>query len=421
MRVALSASLLMTDKTLLINDDKTLSWVDDIPQDAWVFSGAPKPGKCFDTLLKLNHLSVDATIDSRYESVARTVLSGSMFATPPYALLMSQGHIKERIRKIVHQVVGYLGSIDTNYFDSTWVPATRVFDRLRPAKIDTTSWHGWMLREVGNKPIIKTFAPGTDDFAEPVEYDRFGTRTGRLTVKSGPNILTLRKDARNMITSRYQNGSIIFYDFSGQEARVVLYEAGRRCEELDLYGMMTRQLFDNQIERNVVKQAVLSELYGQGHAALGKRLGIAGEALTAFIKRIRTYFHFGKLQRHVKGGFIANGYVTNRFGRKITIDEPLDNIIFNSYVQSTAADVALLGFDCLCESVLPQYTNFTPLFLLHDALIIDVEDASKLPEVAWIKVPGYVQRWPVKLEHMTKVEVQSGEEEQEDEITRSAT
>ena len=52
----------------------------------------------------------------------------------------------------------------------------------------------------------------SEGFARPVKYNTV-TKTGRMSVVSGPSFLTMKKDTKSKIVSRFQNGKIIEIDF----------------------------------------------------------------------------------------------------------------------------------------------------------------------------------------------------------------
>ena len=94
----------------------------------------------------------------------------------------------------------------------------------------------------------------------------------------------------------------------------MLYEAGRRCENPDIYAMIAEDMGDG-ITRKAVKGAVISELYGSSKHALGKALGIEGKELNAFVKKVRMYFNTQELLARVKKQFVSTGRLINRYGR----------------------------------------------------------------------------------------------------------
>lgn len=390
-KYCISGSILGTEHALVRNGSG-YSWIDEslgIPESTWYLTGELKDfGLCLDSLLALNHVDVDIEPDEPWRRVIGTVAPG---VRVPLEKFMPRGQHQDHVRKIVSRVDGVIDDLDTGYYRAAWAPSGVVLSSLRRAGIDAGVWRGLMASGGGNKHVISTFRPANDGRASAVRYNRFGTRTGRLTVAAGPNILTLRRDARRMIVPSYVRDSRIAYiDFAALEVRVMLYEAGYRCDNPDIYVALNDELFKGRVDRDAVKKAVISELYGSGKDALGQELGIGGPELDRFVKRISTHFKSRKLLRRVKKGFIRDGYVTNRYGRHVVVDEPLDHIILNTYVQSTGVDVALLGFSDLIERF-----DIVPLFVLHDALIAEVPEDFPTDPIR-VKVPGYVQTWFVK-------------------------
>lgn len=252
---------------------------------------------------------------------------------------------------------------------------------------------------VGNVKAVSTFVPDHAGFAAPVVYDRFGALTGRLTVTHGPSILTLKREYRDLLVSD-TGGCIVSVDFAALEARVLLYEAGRRCDEPDLYGMIARDL---GYDRKAVKGAVISELYGSSKYALGKALGIEGRELNSFVRRVKAYFNTKELLSRIKAQFFETGRIINRYGRPVLIDDPMDHIFINYYAQSSGVDVTLLGFSLLVERLARECPGVRPLYLLHDALILDVplKYLDEVMATRAVTVPGYVQAFPLKVERLS--------------------
>lgn len=379
----------------LFVDGNCLHWVSDIPDDVYHFSGAIKLNshRCLDTLFKLENVNVPI-IDQRYQNVLQTLLPSSSLEAIPNKHFLHPEHHKNRLKGIVSTIQGNLHKVEKKYYESTWVPSTQIFERLQAAYIDENRWSSLMNDECGNRAVVKTFYP-THDIARKVEYDRFGTRTGRLTVSYGPNILTLKRDLRNILKSRYKYGSICYYDFNALEVRCILYENGVVCESDDVYNDINVKLFKGMLDRDVVKAIIISKMYGSD-VDLSQRLNIDTCSLRQIEAQIIDYMGLLRLYEKTKADFVKHGYIRNKFGRRIEITEPLDHVIANSYVQSSGVDVSLLGFSSLTNGdVLPH--NSIPLFLLHDALLLDVEDITKLQKVVWMKIDGFEQQFPLKL------------------------
>jgi DNA polymerase I-like protein with 3'-5' exonuclease and polymerase domains len=300
---------------------------------------------------------------------------------------------------MISDVVLAMAKAPTDYYRMTWVPGNAVIRSLQPAKVNTTRFRELVAAQVGNVNAVATFAPDFMGYAAPVTYDRFGALTGRLTVAQGPSILTLKREYRDLLAPE-SDGYIVSIDFAALEVRVLLYESGRSCLDSDLYAVIAK---DIGVERKAVKGAVISELYGSSKYALGKALGIEGRELNAFVKKVKSYFNTPVLLQRIKTQFYETGRVINRYGRPVVIDEPQDHIFINYYAQSTGVDVTLLGFSQIVKRLKETAPGVRPLFLLHDALILDVprQHLEEVMGIDHVSVQGYVQVFPVKTERLT--------------------
>jgi hypothetical protein len=395
MQFVISSRLTGTLQHLFVDDNK-LMWVDEMPQNVYQLSGEYKQFACLDTLCRLNNIAVDF-LDERYKNVFSTLFPNKTIDYLPNKLLMPKQHYLDYLKNIVNQINSNQHLLDKKYYEQTWVPSTGIFDLLQPSMIDVEKWQKLINSDdCGNKPVVKSFISDNDGYCGQTIYDRFGTRTGRLTVESGPQILTLKRDLRNILKSRFKNGNIAYYDFRALEVRIVLYEAGKQCLHTDVYQFINDDLFENKADRDVIKKVVIAKLYGRSDELLGNDLGIKNTKLHVFVDKITQYFNFDKLYKRVKNQYQKDLFVYNKYGRKILTPEPLPHILFNSFVQSTGVDVTLLGFTDICKNILSP--NDIPLFLLHDAILFDTQDVNKLPEIVWLKIPGFVQKFPVKKE-----------------------
>jgi DNA polymerase I-like protein with 3'-5' exonuclease and polymerase domains len=264
--------------------------------------------------------------------------------------------------------------------------------------IDAAKLDAALATANGNRPVLESFWPDQDGLAKPIVYDRLRTCTGRLVVVSGPQVLTVAKQHRGIVVPSGSNRAIVVADFAAMEARVFLYEAGHRCQDIDMYAALARDLFNNTVPRDSVKAAVLSELYGMSKHALGEKLGVTGDKLSEFVSTVKNHFSCRKLLDRVKKQYAKHGFIRNRYGRRVDVEDPLDHVLVNYYVQSTGCDVVLKGFDSLLNELEPR--GVKPLYLLHDAVILDapVDVIAELGTVKWVKVQGYVQKFPVRFE-----------------------
>ena len=94
------------------------------------------------------------------------------------------------------------------------------------------------------------------------------------------------------------------------------------------------------------------------------------------------------------------GKVCNKHGRYLELDDPQDHLFVNTFAQSTGVDVALLGFKSVMDRL--GIDGVRPLFVLHDALILDVRSdrLKDVENISSVKVHGYDAAFPLKFEKM---------------------
>ena len=203
------------------------------------------------------------------------------------------------------------------------------------------------------------------------------TVTGRLTIAHGPNILTLKKKYRRILKSSFKNGVIIQADIVSLEPRIALCVAQKIPPE-DIYATIRDDVLNGEVSRSQAKIATLGCIYGMSPWTLSQKLP---ENLNArdILMKIREYFDIPHLERELKREFLESGYIKNVYGRRINTDSSL----VNHFLQSTGADASLLAFDRLKKYLSDNGVNFKFLYVIHDAILIDVDDKalSKIKEL----------------------------------------
>ena len=394
--VLIDSRLLGTEKHLLVSDDGFLR-CDKPPHDAMRLmpSRDTYGTKCWSTL---QFLAARRTSPQPPEAYTRMMSSMVPEDFPvPWAAVIPSTRYKKYLNELVDFAKSSVDELTLRYYVDTWSAGSSLLSSLRPARTDSSVIDS-MASSVHVSPIVETFRPRAGGYAQPVVYDRFGTVTGRLTVESGPNVLLLKKEYRNIIKSSFSSGSVVYLDFSSLEARVLLYESGGSCDGRDLYTSIAEKI--GNVSRDAVKLAVLSELYGSSKNSLALTLGLSDSNLREFIKRVGEVINTKALLVSLKKQYSENGYIRNKFGRKLEVSRPQDNIFINYYAQSTGVDVAMLGFNQVVNAL--GTDGVRPLFVLHDALILDVRE-DRLPDVEAIvdvQVPGYSSKFPLKLEKL---------------------
>ena len=229
--------------------------------------------------------------------------------------------------------------------------------------------------------ILSTFKP-TNSFTNKITYNRFGTVTGRLTVKSGPNILILPKRCRKILKSRWNDeGEVLSIDFTSLEPRFA-----RKLTDKNVGQDVYQDIMNNisfEIDRSVIKKAIISVLYGSERSFIE---GFSRERSQEVFDAVHDYFNIGEIkERYIKQDEFC--ILRNFFGRPLWIDmDQRDNVLVNNFIQSSSADLALKYFAEITEKLNPEY--FKPLYVIHDALVVDVKKEYKKEVEDFINI-GY--------------------------------
>lgn len=375
----------------------TYSWVKDVPEDVWYLGNEHRHELCLLSLAKLNRTSIDLSPPQRFVSSVGLVLHGAK-TTVPWRHVMPKEEHRMFVKRLVEECQVTIKQSSQGYYRTAWVPGTRLLKSIKKAKVSSVRYKELIELNEGNVAAIRSFAPRMGGYADLIVYNRFGTRTGRLTVLEGPQLMTIRKDHRNIIESRYgTDGSIVEVDFANLEPRIMLYEAGKDCKDVDLYGSLNERLFAGKASRDVVKGVVISELYGMQKTTLQRKLQVPMDIIDVLVERMKSHFETSKLLQRVKSTYIDKGYILNAYGRCIDIEVPIDRMFINSYAQSTGVDVALMGFEQvvrMCEG-----KKINPIGLITDAMLLDVhnDDIEFVKKIERVQVTGYRQSFPLKL------------------------
>lgn len=400
-RFTIDSSLLGTSKHI-VGDSEGYVLSDTVPRDSWHLTGDLKTApsaRCLDTLHKLAGHRIPS-VPEKYTAAINCLVTGSVDVAVPWRYVLPQDVFRIFFKNVVQVTTDVFNDLPFDYYEVAWMAGSRVLNALRPAAIDAEVLQGYVDNIGQGAPGLESFRPKRSGFAQPVEYDRFATRTGRLTVVSGPNILVLKKSCRNVLRSSFDGGSVVSLDFRALEARIVLAEACKYSEQEDIYEEISQTQFKGIIPRDVVKVAVLSDLYGISRGALKARLGVSDQKLDSFIGVIRDYFRVEELRSRLKEQVGTSGRMRNRFGRPLSVPEGQDNLLVNTYAQSSGVDVSMLGFDQVIKQIGAE--GIRPLFVLHDAIILDVrsdrlDDVRRVVEVL---VPTYDKPFPLKFESL---------------------
>ena len=273
------------------------------------------------------------------------------------------GHMRDIFSKALSQI-----SLDNdNKYIDIFLSEREMLCNLVQSKIDNEKIGRYIDGEENPtvKKTLQTFI-GDSGWAPDVFYSQTVTSTGRIVVKKGPNILTLPKKYRDVLTSRYEGGHIMEVDFTSLEPMVLANLNGITIEG-DIYESLSNRLFDGEVSRATTKLLMLSALYGASKSTIESL--IPKKYTTGdLISKIHSFFSTRVLVNRLKSEIHDSGYMYNFFGRKIKKTD--DYRLISHYLQSTAVDVALLGFKEIVKKVSSE--GILPLYVIHDAMVFDV-------------------------------------------------
>lgn len=226
--------------------------------------------------------------------------------------------------------------------------------KSRKVKINTNNYNwNFAVNTHSDRAALKKIKRSTDR----IEYNVFGTITGRLTTKKNSfPILTMKKEHRTVIEPH--NDYFIELDFNAAELRCLLSLNEEIQPEKDIHlwhGEILNNVLDHNLTREEIKQKIFGWLYGSGSASLG------------FPKIEKFYNKQKALDKYWDGEKIVNP-----FGREIEADK---FHALNALIQSTASDV-FLRRAIEVNNALRTKKSFTTA-LIHDSMVIDFSKEDK--------------------------------------------
>lgn len=252
----------------------------------------------------------------------------------------------KNMRNLSSQVSQSLSKIQNQSYLDTFSKGRMALARLQPCKVDRQKIKSYI--ESDGEGILQSFLPKQGDYSETVRYSH-ATATGRLKVQSGPKILTLQKQHRDILVSRFKRGKIAILDFISLEPRTALLLTRNQAPK-DIYEAMRHETNSN-LNRTKLKIATISSLYGSEKSD--------PDTMSVVNRFFRT--------KEIHEKYLQVDKFENLYGRPLRPSE--DRLRLSYFIQSTSVDVSLLGF----SKILGRFLEMVPLFVIHDALVVDLE------------------------------------------------
>lgn len=244
----------------------------------------------------------------------------------------------------------------------------------------------------GPKYSFKSFIDSGSIYSPPVYYSQDSTLTGRLTVKKGPNILTAPSSIRNCFKSRFKNGKILQLDLISAEPKFALL-AKQGFSPEDVYSDLCSSIFEDKLTRKQAKLTTLCSLYGQSKRKLAEKLP-PDISPTDIVNKTNRYFGKEVLLDNIKST-LKKGQILNYFGRPLTIPENKDHILISYFLQSSVAEASIKMFSDYYNE---NKDSFVPLYVIHDALIIDATPEFFTSHKESMQVDLFLNNWKFETE-----------------------
>lgn len=377
----------------------------------------------FDEICKVYGKPIPKLVPANYEKMMGQLVQHKNLPKVPWQYVMPEDKYRiacDKKQNEEDEILMQIGQ-DIDYLTEIYTKTKSVFDSLQPAKVDPVRYKLYSLNDE-YKTFLDSFKPDKYGFLPVPKYSICDTVTGRQKVTEGPNMLLLPKKLRNVIQSRFgKDGSIWYIDYTSLEPRVALSVKSYVCNGVligdlplaklleipaekmdpqpqDIYSHALKTLrLSTEINRDNLKQIVLPQLYGQAKSATIDAIEAQGvRDPDEVVDMVNDYFGIDALREHVLQQF-TQGLLRTFYRRHLAPDDSKPHALLNYFVQSTAVDVALLGFWKIITKLLSipdAFKVIIPIFVLHDALILDVhKDAEhliqKLCTLGSKDIPGF--------------------------------
>jgi hypothetical protein len=258
--------------------------------------------------------------------------------------LLPEPLIKEYYSFLNKATKAYVEKNEVNAFNMHVSRAASLIEKIKRQRVRVNFKN--LLEEEDKNPRNKRVLKKIKEGKRVIDYDVLGSRTGRLTNKSGSiPILTLKKELRSIIEP--QNDLFAEFDYNAAEARVLLALCGVEQPQDDIHDWNIQNVFRGLGTREEAKVRFFSWLYNPNSD--DHLLNRAYDRKKVFKK-----YYDGKA-------------VKNIFGREIESD---DFHALNYLIQSTCADLVLeqaVKLDNLLKNKKSKIA-----FIVHDSIVVDV-------------------------------------------------
>jgi hypothetical protein len=217
-----------------------------------------------------------------------------------------------------------------------------------------------------------------------IDYNLFGTVTGRLTTKphSFP-ILTLKKEIRQVI--KPCNDAFVCLDYNGAEVRTLLQLSDEAQPKIDIHEWNSLHLFEQEITREECKVRFFAWLYDPSSNDIDSD-------------------HYDR--KKVLDKWYSDGYINTPYGRKIKVEE---RKALNYLLQSTTSDRVLEKAILIDRYLVNNNCKSFISHIVHDEVVIDChnDERTHIKKIKEIFEDGFIANVSIGKDYynLKKVEV----------------
>lgn len=371
MRILFDSSLVGSPASF-VWDDGSISIGDDAPVD-WRFSvDGPRAG-CIRAASEA--AGCNLVIEPK---IPQAAFWKRHTEHPAWHRIIPRGQFGKHLAAQVDRVVEFIKEPQNRYFTGIFQAQQVLIDSLCPGRVKDSSLsdHGFIPDKSGYVPV-------------PI-YDNAHSATGRMSITSGPRILTLQRELRSNLISGWDDGQLVEIDFNALEARVINWLAGNEAPGDDAYSWIGKKANAENVPRKVIKEATLAAIYGMTRKNFALRYQDIPDAVDVY-ESVRKLLRVQELESRLR----VSERFTNAFDRPL----PQTTAWVSYHVQSSAVDIACGGFKWLVDRLSADWA--IPIYLIHDAIILDVKTSKldKLNEICGqgLRIDIIDQHFPVKV------------------------
>jgi hypothetical protein len=325
---------------------------DDNIEYAWLYTAGKNLQEACPDDLKEELSEVQKTFKAYLKSfqIARINLRDNcFFDLVPSDFLLEFCEIRNKITQHVFET--YSRPENYEHLDRAYKLIHKI--RYQKMNINVDGCRG-LMTTTGDRKDIQSIVKNKSHY---VDYNLFGTVTGRLTTRRDSNpILTMKSKLRSIV--KPTNDWFLSLDYNGAEIRTFLALSGHEQPEEDIHlWNMTHLYGGSPIDREEAKVRFFSSFYNHDDDSLDDSV----------------YSRKLVLDKHYDGNAVGTP-----FGRTIKVDS---RKAFNYIIQSATADLTIdraVALDHFLEN-----TESKVAFIVHDEIVLDIHENDKylIPEL----------------------------------------